>query len=71
MDDVVENPLPEFEDTYQRFIEAGGFKLPALAEDWERDARKDQTPTPSRRCPHGLTFLTCSECYFQKGLYGK
>jgi len=60
------NPLPEFEDTFQRFVTAGGLDwLPttAIAEDWERKARQDNDKHEPMRCRHGKTTLTCSECY--------
>lgn len=71
------NPLPdnfdaEFEDLYRRFVAAGGIDpgLPAIAEDWERDAREDRDGHKPTRCPHGKTLLTCEECYFNQGRMG-
>jgi hypothetical protein len=68
MDDSTtpDNPLPEFEDTFQRFVDAGGFALPAIAEDWERDMRRPDYPTTTSNhtffCVHGRLKSFCKEC---------
>jgi hypothetical protein len=53
-----------FEKFYRAFMAAGGFSLPAIAEDWERDAREPREGHQPVKCPHGKTVLTCSDCYF-------
>lgn len=67
MDPETPNPLPEFEDTFQRFLSAGGFKLPALSEDGERDARDGHEGHRPTYCRHGRTTLTCAECNLLEG----
>lgn len=53
-----------FEQLYQRFMQRGGFYQPALDEDVDRAWRKQCDTRPAKACPHGKTYLTCSECYF-------
>lgn len=63
----------DFEALFQAFVRAGGLDAPqALGEDFERMWRAITDPSIPKlleRCKHGLTYLTCSQCYlhFQKG----
>jgi hypothetical protein len=64
MDIIDDNFDAEFEDLYRRYLAAGGFTLPALAEDWERDMREDRDRHKVELCVHGSTRITCPQCYF-------
>lgn len=61
--------LGSFEREFQAFMAGGGFDRFCPSEGWER-AKFGMLPggpvaTPYEKCKHGLTYLTCSLCYFQ------
>lgn len=64
----------DFESLFQAFVERGGLdETQALGEDFERSMRAARDPASMakmlEKCKHGLTYLTCSQCYlyFNKG----
>jgi hypothetical protein len=62
---MTRRPLDEFEALFQLFLVRGGFNVPCVDEDYERRWRTPKTPSNQPRCPHGLTYMTCSYCYFR------
>lgn len=55
-----------FEAMFQNQLTHGGLDAPAIDERVEREYRMLDRHK-RRRCPHGRTLLTCTECYFTTG----
>ena len=55
-----------FERAFDLFLRRGGFSRPCVTEEIERQYLQNPKRKPPV-CPHGLTPLTCSICYFNEG----
>lgn len=60
----------EFERLFQAFVSRGGLdSTRCISEAYEIMNRNRLASTPTH-CPHGLTRLTCSQCWLDDGRGG-